>query len=149
MRLRIIWRQIDTNKDNLVANSISSTIIRHNTICLSECTQSYGENCQYPCSGKCINRTCNRFNGNCLCDCKHGKWCKQPVHLLGFIIDKRMKKDTVLFCYFIRTYSLRNVETNADMDVLSCTLWIVAFSISLAIHFIFISATLISRRYDD
>lgn len=49
---------------------------------------------------------------------------------------------------FIRTDSLRNVETNAETDVSSYTLWIVAFSISMVIHIVFISATLISRRYD-
>ncbi|XP_052693423.1 multiple epidermal growth factor-like domains protein 10 [Crassostrea angulata] len=35
--------------------------------CSIECTQSYGENCQYSCSLHCINQTCDRFNGNCLC----------------------------------------------------------------------------------
>lgn len=49
---------------------------------------------------------------------------------------------------FIRTDSLRNVETNAETDVSSYTLWMVAFSISMVIHIVFISATLISRRYD-
>lgn len=42
------------------------------------------------------------------------------------------------------TESLRNVETT---DVASSTLWIVAFFISLIINIIFISTTLISRRY--
>eukprot|EP00105_Crassostrea_gigas_P043581 XP_019927729.1 PREDICTED: multiple epidermal growth factor-like domains protein 10 [Crassostrea gigas] len=82
--------------------------------CSVECSQSYGEDCQYPCSGHCNNRTCKRFNGNCLCDCKYD--------------------------------SLRNVETNAETDVSSDTLWIVAFSISMVIHIVFIAATLISRR---
>lgn len=40
---------------------------------------------------------------------------------------------------------MQGVVTN---DVASSTVWIVAFSISLAIHIIFISATLISRRYE-
>lgn len=35
--------------------------------CSTECTQSYGEHCQYPCSEHCVNHTCDRFNGNCLC----------------------------------------------------------------------------------
>lgn len=43
------------------------------------------------------------------------------------------------------TDSLRNVETT---DVASSTLWIVAFFISLLINIIFISTTLISRRYE-
>lgn len=33
---------------------------------ISECLQSYGENCQHPCSEHCINQTCDRFNGTCL-----------------------------------------------------------------------------------
>nr|XP_034321059.1 multiple epidermal growth factor-like domains protein 6 isoform X2 [Crassostrea gigas] len=41
--------------------------------CSTECTQSYGENCQYSCSLHCINQTCDRFNGKCLCDVKLGK----------------------------------------------------------------------------
>lgn len=80
--------------------------------CSIECIQSYGENCQYSCSLYCINQTCDRFNGNCLCDGK---------------LANRMQ----------------DIGTN---DVASSTVWIVAFSISLAIHIIFISATLISRR---
>lgn len=40
-------------------------------LCVRECIQSYGENCQYPCSGQCINQTCDRFNGNCFCDAKY------------------------------------------------------------------------------
>nr|XP_034321035.1 multiple epidermal growth factor-like domains protein 6 isoform X1 [Crassostrea gigas] len=39
--------------------------------CSIECTHSYGENCQYPCSGQCTNQTCDRFNGNCFCDGKY------------------------------------------------------------------------------
>ncbi|XP_052695719.1 multiple epidermal growth factor-like domains protein 10 [Crassostrea angulata] len=39
--------------------------------CSIECTHSYGENCQYSCSGQCINQTCDRFNGKCLCDGKY------------------------------------------------------------------------------
>lgn len=39
--------------------------------CSIECTHYYGENCQYSCSGQCINQTCDRFNGKCLCDGKY------------------------------------------------------------------------------
>lgn len=64
-------------QENQVANSRRPiqhlTII--NTIYLLECTQSYGENCQNHCSEQCINQTCDRFNGNCLCDAKYGKLC--------------------------------------------------------------------------
>uniref|UniRef100_A0A8W8P1M3 Uncharacterized protein n=1 Tax=Magallana gigas TaxID=29159 RepID=A0A8W8P1M3_MAGGI len=89
---------------------ITAGWVGHN--CSIECTQSYGENCQYSCSLYCINQTCDRFNRNCLCDDKHE--------------------------------SLQNIET---LNGPSCTLWIVFFSISMAIHIIFISVTLIGRRY--
>lgn len=32
----------------------------------SECVWSFGENCQYPCGGYCIDQKCDRFNGSCL-----------------------------------------------------------------------------------
>lgn len=38
----------------------------YTTITISECHQSYGENCMHPCSEHCINQTCDRFNGSCL-----------------------------------------------------------------------------------
>lgn len=53
--------------------------------------------------------------------------------------------EITVLCDFICTDNLRNVETT---DVPSSTVWIVALSISLAIHIIFISAALIIRRYD-
>lgn len=40
--------------------------------CTTECIQSYGENCQHPCSKHCSNHQCDRFNGKCLCDCQCG-----------------------------------------------------------------------------
>lgn len=36
------------------------------------CVQSYGENCQHPCSQHCYNKECDRFNGTCLTGCTHG-----------------------------------------------------------------------------
>lgn len=36
------------------------------------CFQSYGENCQYPCSLQCYNNICDKFNGQCLLGCKDG-----------------------------------------------------------------------------
>lgn len=36
------------------------------------CIQSYGENCQFPCSIHCYNQTCDRVNGRCLLGCKDG-----------------------------------------------------------------------------
>lgn len=43
------------------------------------------------------------------------------------------------------TDNQRNVETT---DLTTHPLWMVAFLVSLIIHIIFISATLMSRRYD-
>ncbi|XP_034321960.2 protein draper [Magallana gigas] len=34
--------------------------------CTTECVWSFGENCQYPCGGYCIDQRCDRFNGSCL-----------------------------------------------------------------------------------
>lgn len=36
------------------------------------CVQSYGENCQHPCSQHCYNKECDRFNGTCFTGCTHG-----------------------------------------------------------------------------
>lgn len=46
---------------------------------------------------------------------------------------------------FVCIDRVQNVERT---DMPSDTLWIAAFSISLVIHILFISAMLISRRYD-
>ncbi|XP_078328156.1 uncharacterized protein LOC144623567 [Crassostrea virginica] len=48
--------------------------------CSIGCMQSYGENCQYPCSKHCVNQTCNRFHGICQFGCEsgyHGQKCDQ------------------------------------------------------------------------
>lgn len=49
--------------------------------CISECKESFGENCQYPCNGYCINKTCDRFNGSCLYGCENGQQCDRGIHL--------------------------------------------------------------------
>ncbi|XP_052694681.1 receptor-type tyrosine-protein phosphatase epsilon-like [Crassostrea angulata] len=41
--------------------------------CTTECFQSYGENCHYPCSQHCYDKNCDRFNGSCLTGCIDGK----------------------------------------------------------------------------
>ena len=51
--------------------------------CPLGCIQSYGEDCQHPCSKHCVNQTCNRFNGNCHFGCKngyHGQKCEQGIY---------------------------------------------------------------------
>lgn len=39
---------------------------------LTACYQSYGENCQIPCSQHCRNKNCSIFNGTCLYGCTEG-----------------------------------------------------------------------------
>lgn len=122
-------------------SSIKRTTIT-NTVYLSECIQSYGENCQHSCSGQCINRTCDRFNGHCFCDGKYGKtWStigkNQVLKIFLPIINWLSLKH---FC----TDSLQNGGT----DVASSTFWIVAFFISLLINTVLTSTILINRRYE-
>lgn len=90
LRLHIIRRKskiivIIPNVANFNSSVLHSAI--NKTIHFSECTHSYGENCQYSCSGQCINQTCDRFNGNCLCAGKYGK----------LIINNRLKSDKTFF----------------------------------------------------
>lgn len=54
----------------------------YTTITISECHQSYGENCMHPCSELCINQTCDRFNGTCLLGRKGTKQGYSMVFLL-------------------------------------------------------------------
>lgn len=82
--------------------------------CTEECIQSFGENCQYPCNANCINRICDKFNGTCLFGCLNGRTCD----LAG----------------------QQNAET--DDDDISCTPWIIAFSIAMVIIIIFVIATI-------
>lgn len=62
-----------------------------------ECTQSYGENCQHPCSPHCFNQTCDRFSGRCLLCCTdtfHGERCDASKTLFFCIclhVDDDMK----------------------------------------------------------
>lgn len=47
----------------------------------SECTSTYGENCQHQCNEFCINQTCDRKNGSCLYGCKYEKKCDEGIHV--------------------------------------------------------------------
>lgn len=107
----------------------------------SECTHSYGDNCQYSCSGQCVNQTCDRFNGKCLSDGKYGKICK----------NHRLKSDQKIFYSWLRLESILDrwsAECWFTTDVSACTSWIAAFSISLVINIIFLFATFLSRRFE-
>nr|XP_022305314.1 uncharacterized protein LOC111112208 [Crassostrea virginica]XP_022305315.1 uncharacterized protein LOC111112208 [Crassostrea virginica] len=42
------------------------------SFCLEECVGSYGENCQHPCSHKCLELKCDGVSGHCLTGCKNG-----------------------------------------------------------------------------
>lgn len=49
------------------------------TIYFLECMLTYGENCQFPCSVHCINKTCNKKNGTCLYGCEDGYQCDEGI----------------------------------------------------------------------
>ncbi|XP_078327550.1 uncharacterized protein LOC111113525 [Crassostrea virginica] len=51
--------------------------------CSFACTWSYGEDCQFPCSRRCINQTCDRFNGTCisLCEIRNSGNCDQESEI--------------------------------------------------------------------
>lgn len=48
---------------------------------ISECVQSYGENCNMMCSKNCVNQTCDRMTGICLYGCKDGANCDQGIFI--------------------------------------------------------------------
>ena len=59
-------------------------IFLNKVIHYSGCIQSYGENCQYPCSIHCFNQTCDRFYGICQFGCEngyHGQKCEQGIFI--------------------------------------------------------------------
>lgn len=54
------------------------------TLYVIACVQSYGENCQHPCSQHCYNKECDRFNGTCLTGCTHEfheQKCNKGTHV--------------------------------------------------------------------
>nr|XP_022303649.1 multiple epidermal growth factor-like domains protein 6 isoform X2 [Crassostrea virginica] len=65
-------------RDSTVCNQVTGSCDAgcaagwHGLYCDKACIQSFGENCQYPCSTNCINKTCDRFTGDCLCVCEEG-----------------------------------------------------------------------------
>nr|XP_034319983.1 multiple epidermal growth factor-like domains protein 10 [Crassostrea gigas] len=88
--------------------------------CTKECNESYGENCKHPCSSHCVNKTCDRFNGNCVYGCTEGHNCDQ------------------------NTDNLQTSDTKS-ITLISMAL-IAAFTISLVVNVILISASLIRTR---
>ena len=70
---------------------ITSKILHH-----SGCLQSYGENCQYPCSKNCVNQTCDRFHGICQFGCETGyigQKCEQGIYTCMWILTRNMFTD--------------------------------------------------------
>lgn len=60
---------------------------------MTACFQSYGENCQHPCSQHCYNKNCDRFNGSCLTGCMdgfYGKRCDKGKQELKFCFNFRI-----------------------------------------------------------
>lgn len=87
------------------------------SFCEKACVQSYGENCQYPCSQHCYNKECDRFNGTCLTGCTHGfhgQKCNKDIQM--------MKQEC------------------------SCSGWIVWFSISLAFNTVLLAGICVMCR---
>lgn len=77
--------------------------------CNEACYQSYGENCQFPCSQHCRNKNCSIFNGTCLNGCTeafYGEKCDKDIPY--------------------------------KHDASSSTTWMIGFSISFAINVILI-----------
>lgn len=64
------------------------------------------------------------------------------VQLFCCLDSRRIQKKCIVTCFC--TDSMRSVKTT---DIPSNTIWIVAFSISMAIHMIFITVSCINRRY--
>lgn len=44
---------------------------------IKACFQSYGENCQHPCSQHCYDKNCDKFNGSCMTGCTDGFYGEQ------------------------------------------------------------------------
>lgn len=95
----------------------------HEIKSLSECVQSFGENCEHPCNIDCKIQACNRFNGSCLFGCKTGKQCEQGNYLLLLkicIFSKHAFESSSFF-------SLTNICTNntfvIDNDLLIISLF--------------------------
>uniref|UniRef100_K1QTK7 Multiple epidermal growth factor-like domains 10 n=1 Tax=Magallana gigas TaxID=29159 RepID=K1QTK7_MAGGI len=70
--------------------------------CDEKCVWSFGENCQYPCGGYCIDQKCDRFNGSCLygnCTLE----ARQRGRLAGFSL------------------SVSNIDVSTNTDIKSAT----------------------------
>ncbi|XP_011418522.3 protein draper isoform X1 [Magallana gigas] len=85
--------------------------------CSIECDQSYGENCRYACGEHCVNQTCDRFNGSCL---------------LGRTDGQSFQK----YSEKIRLLTEELIESSKQM-----LLWIIGFSVALAVCVLFIIIT--------
>lgn len=69
----------------LIYKKENSTGLRLSLRIISECVQSYGENCNIMCSKNCVNQTCDRMTGICLYGCKDGGNCGQGIFILHLI----------------------------------------------------------------
>ena len=70
---------------------------------------SYGEDCQFPCSRRCINQTCDRFNGTCisLCEIRNGGNCDQGISYHSFYMLSTILNDW--FFLGLRTIQKHNL----------------------------------------
>lgn len=63
----------------LIYKKENGTGLRLSLRIISECVQSYGENCKRSCSKDCVNQTCDRMTGICLNGCMDGTNCDQGI----------------------------------------------------------------------
>lgn len=122
-------------------------------IFFSECIVSYGENCWYPCSVHCINKTCDRFNGSCLSGCTEGDICDRGIcipyahkhtsysrctlHFYDAFINK--KNIEIFFTVFfpeIENYAISssdNLPVTVALLVCACVLIIIGVVITICV----------------
>lgn len=68
----------------LIYKKVNGTGLRLSLRIISECVQSYGENCNMSCKN-CVNQTCDRMTGICLYGCKDGANCDRGIFFLHLI----------------------------------------------------------------
>lgn len=133
---RLFWSNW---KKKLINNNLT---LRQSYTCftISECLQSYGENCQHPCSEHCINQTCDRFNGTCLLG-RRGTEKGDTLVLLCFFKSKFNNSLNICLNKWknkIITLITITLSLSVDVDEDSpkaeeTTLWKIGFLILLAV----------------
>lgn len=95
------------------------------SFCNKECFESYGEDCKIPCSQKCYNNNCDRFNGTCLSACTN--------QFYGEKCDKDTKQ---------------SVLCSDEQNEASISAWVVGLIVSLTMNVILIVGISVSLWYN-